>query len=204
MKSLSASHIKQSIGAAFLLLASIGSQESYASVAFTAYNPPFLPGLDILLPQSGFVACLLGEPCVIPDAPWVGWQLSNLQVGQEASLTTSGPTAFYLGNSLNGKFDVSLTPAAIQSLNGTNELFANIANRSSILSTTNAGLATFEASSGNDYYLLLSGTILGGQTYHLQVSQVLPAAIPVPAAVWLFTSGLGLLSFARRNNKSLT
>jgi len=198
MKSLFASSIKQSIGAVFLLLASLGSQESNASVMFTEYASVFTQyyypvSMSILLPNN--FACFQGDPC---DAVWVGWQLPSLQAGQQASLSTSSSTAFYLGNSLNGKFGVSLTPAV--TVGG--ELFANIANRISILSTTNAGLSTFEASSGNDYYLLLSGTMLGDQTYQLQFSRVLPAAIPVPAAVWLFGSGLGLLTLARRKNQT--
>ena len=207
MKSLSASHIKQSIGAVFLLLASLGSQDSYATgfengdygLIMTVYAPPLPVQINFFQIPLNFISCLVNEPCVIPDAAWVGWQLPSLQVGQPVSISTSSSAGFYLGNSLNGKFDVSLTPE----VTGGGELFANIANRSSILSTTNAGLSTFGASSGNDYYLLFSGSIAGGgQTYHLQVSQVLPAAIPVPAAVWLFGSGLGLLALTRRKNQT--
>jgi hypothetical protein len=208
MKSLSASHIKQAIGAVFLLLASLGSQDSYATgfengdygLIMTAYAPPPPVQINFFQIPLNFISCLVNEPCVIPDAAWVGWQLPSLQVGQPVSISTSSTAGFYLGNSLNGKFDVSLTPE----VTGGGELFANIANRSSILSTTNAGLSTFGASSGNDYYLLFSGTMLGGQTYQLQVSQVLPAAIPVPAAVWLFGSGIiGLIGLARKSEVKL-
>jgi hypothetical protein len=196
MKSLSALHIKQVTRAAFLLLASFASLDSNASVTLTnTYTPPNLL-ISLLFPING-VACLVGEPCVTPDGSWTEGQLPTLEVGQQASISASSPSfSFYLGNSLNGKFGVSLTPIPqISAYNySANELTANIFNRTSILSTTNAGISTFEASSGTDYYLLLSGLVRGGQSYQLQVSQV-----PLPAAFWLLGSVLSIFfAFKRR------
>jgi len=193
MKSLSTLHIKQFTRAAFLLLASFVSLESNASVTLTAYNPE--PNLFVgSFFQNNYVACLIGEPCPTPEGSWTEGQLPTLEVGQQISISTSSPSfAFYLGNSLNGKFDVSLTPIPPYNYSA-NELTANIFNRTSILSTTNAGISTFEASSGTDYYLLLSGLVRGGQTYQLQVSQV-----PLPAAFLLFGSVLSMFfAFKRR------
>jgi len=196
MKSLSALHIKQFTRAAFLLLASFASLESNASFTLTAYNPE--PSLFVSpFFHINYVACLVGEPCPTPEGSWTEGQLPPLEVGQQTSISTSSPSfAFYLGNSLNGKFGVSLTPITqISAYNySANELTANIFNRTSILSTTNAGISTFEASSGTDYYLLLSGLVRGGQTYQLQVSQV-----PLPAAFLLFGSVLSMFfAFKRR------
>jgi len=193
MKSLSTLNIKQFTQAAFLLLASFASLESNASVTITAYNPE--PSLFVgPFFHINYVACLVGEPCPTPEGSWTEGQLPPLEVGQQTSISTSSPSfAFYLGNSLNGKFDVSLTPIPPYNYSA-NELTANIVNRTSILSTTNAGISTFEASSGTDYYLLLSGLVRGGQTYQLQVSQV-----PLPAAFLLFGSVLSMFfAFKRR------
>jgi hypothetical protein len=153
------------------LLISFIAQSSFAfeSATTTESNIPPI-GIIIELPQVISSACLIGQPCPT-DAIWTGWQLQTLQVGQEQSISTSSSNfGFYLGNSLNGQLDVSLTPAfKIQNnTNNVDELTANIADRYSILSTTNEGLTNFEAIAGMDYYLLLSGTVRTGITYQLK------------------------------------
>lgn len=181
--------------AMIILLISLTAQNSFAFESVTITEniiPPI--GVIIDLPLVVSSACLIGQPCPT-DAVWTGWQLPTLQVGQELSISTSSTTAFFLGNSLNGQLNVSLTPIfKIQSnTNTVDELTANIANRTSIFSTTNDGLSTFDTSSGTDYYLLLAGTLRYGITYELQVSQV-----PLPAAFCLFGSGLTLLLASRK------
>lgn len=195
MKSLSTLHIKQFTRAAFLLLASFASLESNASVVLTSGTVYADLRVGLFSIING-VACLVGDPCFIPDGSWTQEQLPALEVGQQTSISTSSPNfSFYLGNSLNGKFGVSLTPLPqISAYNySANELTANIFNRTSIISTTNVGISTFEASSGTDYYLLLSGLVRGGQTYQLQVSQV-----PLPAAFFLFGSVLSMFFAIKR------
>lgn len=193
MKSLTASRIKHSMAVVFLLLASFESPaDTYASVV--TYGPsPLQPSSLFINPFPLYYSvCLIGEPCVAPDGSWTEQQLPTLEVGQQTSISTSSPSfAFYLGNSLNGKFGVSLTPTFQIPVYdySVDELTANIVNRTSILSTTNAGVSSFEASSGIDYYILLKGSVHGGQTYQLQVSQV-----PLPGAFWLFGSVLYVFS----------
>lgn len=184
-----------------ILLVSFASQNSLASVMISTGPPLPPPSMGILWQHGGFGACLIGEPCITPDAPWVELQLPTLQVGQETSIsTTSSRFGFYLGNSLTGQIDVSLTPVfQIQdNENFVDELTANIANRTAIFSKTHNGLTSFEAVSGTDYYLLLSGQVRAGTTYQLQLSQV-----PLPAAFYLFGSGLLLLLNFGRNRSGL-
>lgn len=183
------------------MLISFASQTSLASVMISTGPPLPPPSIGILLPQGGFSFCSIDGSCQTFDASWVEWQLPPLQVGQESSIsTTSSSFGFYLGNSLNGQIDVSLTPV-FQTPDNTNfvdELTANIANRTAIFSKTHNGLTTFEAVSGTDYYLLLSGQVRGGTTYQLQLSQV-----PLPTAFYLFGSGLLLLLNFGRNWRGL-
>ncbi len=189
MKSFRLSHIKHYIGCIILLLTSLGSQNGYASWTFPS-DAPVPSSLLVLIPPA-ISYCPSNGVCVNYDGLWTEWQLPTLQVGQQASISTSSTSfAFFLGNSLNGKFGFSMTPvfqSTYPEIKG-DELIAAIANRSSILSTTNAGLATFEVVSGNDYYLLFTGFVRGGQTYQLQISQV-----PLPAAFWMFLMGLTVL-----------
>ncbi len=200
MKAFSISQLKHAIVAIFLLLANFGSQECYASVMISTGPALPPPGIYIMLSATPGWACIIDEPCVPPDAAWTEFQLPNLQVGQQVSISSSSSNfAFSLGNSLNGKVGVSLTPFFRGVGATSDELTANIADRHSILSTTNASVNTFEANSGTDYYLLLSGLVRGNQTYQLQLSQV-----PVPAAFWLFGSGLAaLLTLNKRKSFQL-
>jgi hypothetical protein len=149
--------------------------------------------------------CLEDGTCSNYEGSWTEWQLPNLQIGQQVSLSgfstdishsvvSSSNFAFSLGNSLTGKFSVSLTPFFQGSGPEHDELTANIVDRTSYLATTHAGKATFEANSGGDYYLMLGGLIRNNQPYQLQVSQV-----PLPAAFWLFGTGLtAVLSIRKR------
>ena len=191
---------KKALRTLITLLICLSFQQTFASQlddsgAVTTEGPfPQTTSIIILLPQI-YNACLIGQPCPA-DAVWTGWQLPTLQVGQTLSFTTSSATPFYFGNNLNGLVNVTLTPffQNQSSSNIVDELTANIANRSSIISTTQDGFSTFEASIGTDYYLLLGGLVRGGVTYQLQVSQV-----PLPAPFFLFGTGMTLLlSFKKR------
>lgn len=184
-----------------ILLSCFATQNTFASI-FISSNPPQPPSsVRIFLPPGGFGFCLIDGSCQTSDASWVQSQLPSLQVGQEISIsTTSSSFGFYLGNSLTGPIDVSLTPV-FQTQGNTNfvdELTANIANRTAVFSTTHDGHLTFDAVSGADYYLLLSGLIRRETNYQLQLSQV-----PLPAGFYLFGSGLMMFLKFGRNRRGL-
>ncbi|MGR8930280.1 MAG: hypothetical protein ACU836_06535 [Gammaproteobacteria bacterium] len=183
------------------LLISLASPNSLASVILTDTNPNPPPAGIYILWQQGFGFCLIGEPCVVPDGPWVDLQLPTLQIGEQTPISTASPSfGFYLGNSLKGQIDVSLTPVfqIPENQNFVDELTAKIADRTAFLTTTHDGQTNFNASNGEDYYLLLSGYVRGGTTYQLQLSEV-----PLPGAAYLFGAGLILLLKSGRNRSSL-
>ena len=203
MKTLSQSRVKQTIRAIFILLVGIGGQEAYASEIASVFIETIIPvssSIIVLLPNTNLPVCPLGETCST-DGVWTQWQLPTLQAGQPVSLSTASTGFdFYLGNTLNGQFGVSLTPAIRIPAYPTavDELTANIASRSSIFSTTNYGFTSFQASSGTDYYLFLTGQVDPNLTYQLQVNQ-----IPLPAAFWLFGTGLtAFLAFKKKRVQS--
>ena len=185
-----------------ILLACFAAQNAFASVFISSDPPPQTPSnMRIFLPFGGFSFCLIDGSCQTTDASWVESQLPSLQVGQDISVsTTSSSFGFYLGNSLTGTMEVSLTPV-FQTQGITHfvdELTANIANRTAVFSTTHDGHLTFDAVSGSDYYLLLSGLVRGQTNYQLQLSQV-----PLPAGFYLFSSGLMMLLRFGRKRSSL-
>lgn len=190
---ISISFKKQCINVVFILFVSFVSQNSFASV-FSQSDTRSAPIFVLIEPTLSY--CLPNGTCGNYDAGWTQRNSPIIQVDQKISISTASTNfAFYLGSTLNGKFEVSLTPTfqASSPYSG-DELTANIANRTSILSTSNAGVASFEASKGIDYYLLLGGLVRSEQTYQLQVSQV-----PLPAAFWLFGSWLSMfLVFKKR------
>lgn len=185
---------KQNIGALLLFISSFGAQdiraETYASYNYLVTT---LPGVAFLLPSQIPSFCLIGEVCS-NDAVWTQWDLPTLMVGEQVNIPTADlGSAFHLGSSLNGSYQVSLSPVyQFQSYtNLFDELTANIASRSSIFATTNDGMVTFDASAGNDYYLFIGGFARGGQSYQLQLTQV-----PLPPAFGMFGLGI-IISFSR-------
>lgn len=199
MKIQLVSRVKHCFWMALLSLTSLVSQYGHAaSVPPDPNLPPEV--LDLFIPHrispgvcSGF------DSCTIPDGVWTKSNLPLIQVGEAIPIsTTSSSFSFYLGNSLSGAFDVSLTPY-FHFNSGSDDLVAAIFDRKSSISTTNYGAASFEANYGTDYYLLLEGRVHGGQTYELQVSQVplLPS--------WVFMSfALSMVApFTRRLSKRM-
>lgn len=197
MKKLHMLERKQYIGALLLLISSLGAQNIRAEI-YASYNYLWTggePGLAFLLPSQIPNFCLIGEVCS-NDAVWTQWDLPTLMVGEQIAIPTADlGSAFYLGNSLIGSYQVSLSPVyQFQSyINLLDELTANIANRSSIFATTNGGMVTFDANGGNDYYLFLGGFARGGQSYQLKLTQV-----PLPPAFGIFGLGM-IISFSRFN-----
>lgn len=179
--------------AAIFLLSGLASSYSNASPVITQSDlipDLYLPGFAVV------VACPLGGPCFKPDQAWTKESLPLFQLGETISISTASPSfSFYLGNSLEGVISVSMMPYfQFNSQPPQDELIASIASRTSIISTTNYGTTFFDANGGNDYYLLLNGTVRSIQTYQLQISEV-----PLPPA-WAFMSfGLAaLVPLARR------
>jgi hypothetical protein len=162
-----------------------------------------LPG-DAIFPlrfAGGFcvdAACSEGWP-----GGWVGQSYPALGIGETASFTsTSASSGHYLGNTLSGTFNVSVSPAfrvpgysteAYGAVPPQDELLVNIVDGYSYLAKTDFGRSSFTAQAGTDYYLLLEGRVLGGNTYTLQVVQV-----PEPASWLLFSLGIGTFLVLRR------
>ncbi len=71
-------------------------------------------------------------------------------------------------------------------------------------STLSAGWVLNQATGINDNGWIVgnaSNSLLGITTDAFLLSTAIVSAVPIPAAVWLFTSGLGLMAFTRRKNK---
>lgn len=193
MKKLQIVQNKGFFGALLLFILSLGAQniraETYAMYIYD--GPGGLSGEGFSLPNPIQNLCLIGEVCS-NDADWTRWDLPTLLVGEQVTIRP----AFYLGNSLNGSYKVSLNPVyQFQSYaNLFDELTANVASRSSIFATTNGGMVTFDANGGNDYYLFLGGFARGGQSFQLQLTQ-----IPLPPTFGLF--GLGIVISVLRSSR---
>jgi hypothetical protein len=137
--------------------------------------------------EPGFPFCYEGGPCIVP---WTSLDMPLLAENIIAPISTNSTDFnFYLGNSFFGTYKISLYPAHIvASLPAYDELRANLATSETVIGTTSNGEFTFSASSGMQYYLLLSGLVRGGETYSLSVS-----AVPEPEQYLLMIFGLGLL-----------
>lgn len=155
-------------------------------LADTSYLPP--PPISLSLMEPGFSFCYEEGPCI---APWTSLDMPLLTKNQIAPIATNSTDFnYYLGNSLYGAYRVSLYPAHIvASLPSYDELRVNLATSETVIGTTTNGDLTFSASSGIDYYLLLSGLVRGGETYSLSVS-----AVPEPEQYLLLIAGLGVLA----------
>lgn len=176
--------LKQLGIAAVVLISSVAAPSSYASSFYSSQDPlPLSAFFVIQLPIC--VSNLDGYSC--DDGTWTQSILPSLGVGDQISLTTlSNNFGFYLGNALSGNISLSLSPNyRIDSTPSQDELIINVMSRSGIISQSDFGSTAFNAISGNDYYVLFSGLMRGGQTYELQVSQV-----PLPASWLLLFSGL--------------
>lgn len=163
---------------AVVLISSVAAPSSYASVIYT-YDIP----TNIAIYWADYL-CLGADPC---DGPWTQLALPSLGIGDNVSFSTlSYSDGYYLGNTLSGNISLTLSPYfRIDSTPSQDELIINVMSRTSTISKSDFGSTAFDAISGNDYYVLLSGTIRGGQTYELQVSQV-----PLPTSWLLLFSGL--------------
>ncbi len=157
------------------------------AVAFADMSQSVAPPMRVALFEPGFVFCYEGGGCV---APWSSLALPSLSINESLSITTeSTDFNFYLGNNLSGSFAVLLSPAYPSDfLQNQDELRANVATSDGVLGATNGGAFNFSASTGIQYYLLLSGEMRGDQTYSVSVS-----AIPEPEPYALLTIGLGIL-----------
>ncbi len=168
--------------ATVILLLGIAAPTSFASVTYYegnlgTYNFDF----PIIWPSPTF--CLGTNPC---DGFWTQSAFPSLAIGDNVSLTSSSSFGFYLGNTISGNLLLSLSPYFRTNTTPTqDELLINVMDRTSTISTSDFGNATFSAISGNDYYVLLTGIPRSGLTYNLQVSQV-----PLPASWLLLLSGL--------------
>lgn len=179
---------KKSVIMGGVLISVFLSMDTAASV--TIIQDPWLPvsrGIGWT-----FVACIsdFSSAC---DQAWAKENLPAINTEETATFTASDSTVgFYLGNSLNGEFQATLTPSLqLETTPPTDELEIWFANRQAVLTKSKSGLAVFSIESGTDYYLILNGIVRGNQTYSLQVSQV-----PLPPAIVLFGWGMILVGFS--------
>jgi len=144
MKSLSASHLKQSIGAAFLFAGESWQSRGLCFCYVLLSMRLCLLSTTIQFPCQSYYQIILLASRVTHATQLGGWQLQAFKLVSRLPFRHPALLPFTWATLSMEKFGVSLTPAV--TVGG--ELFANIANRISILSTTNAGLSTFEASIG--------------------------------------------------------
>ncbi len=161
------------------------------------------PGpIDMFVESPQPTVCLGVGPC---EGPWVQ-PYSHLGLGEVVSLSSSATSfGFYLGNTLSGTFEVSISPAfrimgvEVPAYAGGgyvpahDELIVHVADRFAVLSKTDFGHSSFTAQTGKDYYVFLAGVIRGDQVYNMQVTQV-----PEPASWLFFCAGIGILLALRR------
>ena len=156
------------------------------------------PGDVFILEPRGYRLCSLGEG--ICDQEWTTWSVSNIEPDQIVSFNMdSSNFAYYLGDTLNSEFIVTLSPNFRHENtypSPQDELAAWIADRESVILKTDHGESLFSASLGTDYYLLLVGRIRSGQEYQLQISHV-----PLPEASLLLLSGLGFFAAMAKSRK---
>jgi hypothetical protein len=192
--------------AASLLLAS-GAQAATYSLTGVVYNNSFAPtnvavssctGCGVATAVTSGVA---NSAVVLDDVSWI-WNAGGTAytIGFDATTTLASGTSLAMSNNTCVQtLGSACTPGNVRSnLVGPN-FYTGIAN-DNLTSCTNDRCRVDVSLSGSTLTVVLkralseSGTSTAAQTYTMSFTQV----VPVPAAVWLFGSALGLMGLARR------
>jgi hypothetical protein len=167
------------------------------------YLPP--SSSIILAPPNAGCYYLTSGDTPVCTVPWAGMNLPILNIGETVSFSVSGFSLvgsawFYLGDQLDGNFEISIDPIFPKSSPGTGlsqdelDVILAIDAWPLELGKTVNGTLDFVATPGAEYYLLTEGAVRPNTDYHLSVRQV-----PEPDTLALF--GIAFIGYVFLDRK---